>query len=1090
MEEILHQAEQSEKEYNWLEAAGSYEKALNLLPQDDFSKREEIQERLGLAFYRFAFQAESKDEFRQRLHQAILNYEKTKELIQKLNELTKKGRILRCDAMIAYAGYWLASEAPEKKRLLDECWQRTKEALDAFKEAGNALEYGKTYNQLASSAFLAYALEWSFQAGEKIIREVMECGEQAVTLLSSVGDPCELARAYAKTAFYLTTFGLYFDPDLDERERHRQKGQVYLQKAIELSEETAFLALAGTSGGTGDETGLSIDDLQAHFEKALGYAKKTKDKYLIGTALDWLTYATAWKSLQTEDPDKRLEIRQRALQYAEEAKHQFSPISFVSPRGDQFWTEAPHAQSYFQLASLWETDPGKKRDLLEKAVADGTHTIKLAEGTGYPGIIALAYSITSRALGALAKIETSLEEKKRLFEKAMEHATKTEKITEQRYPCHYSDTLIYAFISANLKAELSNLEKDSEKKRNMLEEAISHRERALQLCIKDSDAPSLFVIGLFQYSSGELLNRLYRLTNSNEHQRKAVKAFEEAAESYQKVNVLSRVAECCWKTARGYDALGEHLKAAENFALASNNYKNAGEKIPQLKSFYQDQASYMEAWSEIEEARHHHDRQEYDLAKEHFMKAADLHKSLKRWSYLEPNYSAWAQVEKAEELSRSEQSEEAIKAFEQASQLFSETKKSLQTQISKIEDADEEQMATSMIKATDLRHEYCTARITLEEARILDKKGDHYSSSEKYGSAAEAFEKMGQALETEQEQREMKLITTLSRAWQKMTMAEAKSSPTLYVEASKLFEQAEEFSPNEKTKMLVLGHSRFCKALEVGTEFADTRDQALYAVTVQHLASASNYYIKADLQTASEYGKATKLLFDAYAYMDNAEKETDPDKKAKLYVMIERVLQASAGSYTKAEHPEKREQMLKLLGKAKEEQELAVSMTEALHAPSIVSATTAFASPTPTQEEAVGSERFEHADVQANLIIRQKELKIGENVNLVLELVNAGKGSAILTKVTEIIPKGFELAEEPENCRVEDSYLNLKGKRLDPLKTKELKLVLKPTVQGTFSLKPTVLYLDENGKYKSHEPEPVMIVVKELGIKGWLKGEK
>jgi hypothetical protein len=45
-------------------------------------------------------------------------------------------------------------------------------------------------------------------------------------------------------------------------------------------------------------------------------------------------------------------------------------------------------------------------------------------------------------------------------------------------------------------------------------------------------------------------------------------------------------------------------------------------------------------------------------------------------------------------------------------------------------------------------------------------------------------------------------------------------------------------------------------------------------------------------------------------------------------------------------------------------------------------------------------------------------------------------------------------------------------------------------VQGTFSLKPTLLYLDENGKYKSHEPEPVTIIVKELGIKGWLKGER
>jgi hypothetical protein len=54
----------------------------------------------------------------------------------------------------------------------------------------------------------------------------------------------------------------------------------------------------------------------------------------------------------------------------------------------------------------------------------------------------------------------------------------------------------------------------------------------------------------------------------------------------------------------------------------------------------------------------------------------------------------------------------------------------------------------------------------------------------------------------------------------------------------------------------------------------------------------------------------------------------------------------------------------------------------------------------------------------------------------------------------------------------------------------EVKLVLKPRVQGVFPLKPTILYLDENGKYKSHEPEPVTITVKELGIKGWIKGER
>jgi hypothetical protein len=345
-------------------------------------------------------------------------------------------------------------------------------------------------------------------------------------------------------------------------------------------------------------------------------------------------------------------------------------------------------------------------------------------------------------------------------------------------------------------------------------------------------------------------------------------------------------------------------------------------------------------------------------------------------------------------------------------------------------------------------------------------------------------------LESEQERREFRFIIILSRAWQKMTLAEAESSPTLFSDASQLFEQAKDFSPNEKTKMLVLGHSRFCKALEAGTKFADTADATLHATAIQQLESAAKYYVKAEFQNASEYARATKLLFDAYLYMDNAEKESDPEKKAKLYVMAEKILQTSAGSYMKAEHPEKMEQVSRLLEKAKEERELAASLTEVLHAPPIISTTKAFTIPTPTSEEAVGSERFESADIQANLIVRQKELKIGEPLSLEIELVNAGKGPALLIKVNEAIPEGFELIEKPESYRIEDSFINMKGKRLDPLKTEELKLILKPKVQGTFTLKPTILYLDENGKYKSHELETVTVIVKELGIKGWLKGER
>jgi hypothetical protein len=1093
VEEILNQAERSEKEYDWLRAAEAYAKALDLLPRDDFLRRGETYERLGHAFYRLAFQAETNEQFRDRLDESTVAYERAVEFYGKLSEPVKTPRTSRCNAMIAYIGYWLASEKREKKRRIDECWRLASEALNAFERVGEGLEYGKTFNQLSKSADLSFCLEWNWQTRDRIIREAIKCGEQAISFFSSLQSDVELARAQVKTADYLYAFGYIF-LSKEEQEGQFEKARGYWQKAKGLSEEATALESLSIMYGQMMEFGPGDEETLKFYQMALEYAKKTGDSLLVGCALDFLTFHTGWSCVLTEDPDERDKLGEKALQYAAEAKAQYSKVSFVSPGYGFIWVEEPYAEYYCAWA-FSQTDPSRRRDFLKKAAEKGPELMERAEGSGYPDAVWYAHHVMGRIFASLADIETDAGAKRKFLEEALRHRNEDSKVFEQTARSMYWERGVNLGMIALAKSHLADLASDSETKKRLLLEAVGNVQEALKLLAKgivsfEKEPALVALLGYSQYEGGVLLNRAYELTHDKEYLAKALEAFEEGAGYGKKAGLMGRVAECQWKAAQTHDALDEHLKAAGYFDLASDSYKKAAEKILQLGDFYRDHASYMQAWSEIEKARHNHERQEYGSAKEHFERAAELHRPLKRWSYLEPNYSAWAQVEDAEELSRKEQSEESIKAFEHASKLFFETKKSVQAQLSKIESDDEKQMATGIVKASGLRKEYCDARIALEEAKILDKKGDHYGSSRNYGAAAEAFEKISQTLDSEQERKEFRSIISLSRAWQKMMLGDAKASPELYSEASVLFEQASKESDTEIAGFLALGHSRFCKALEAGTRFADTGDTTLQRVATQNLEIAAKYYVKAGFQSASEYAKATGLLFEAYVQMDTAKEEKDPEKKTKMYLVAEKVLQMSAGSFMKAEHPEKREQVLRLLEKVREEKELALSITEVLHTPSIVSTTTSFGVPAPTSEQAVGSERFEHADIQANLIVRQKELKIGENLSIELELVNAGKASALLTKVTEIIPKGFEVAEKPETCRIEDSYINLKGRRLDPLRTEEVKLVLKPTVQGTFSLKPTVLYLDENGKYKSHEPEPVTITVKELGIKGWLKGER
>ncbi len=1096
MESVLTRAREQEREYNWSRAAHSYDEALGLVSNQDVSKMGELHERRGYASYRAALQAENVEEFRERIRNGIAAYEKARGLYEQTGEHRTAARALRCRAIISYLQYWLAPTVTEKKKLLDETWRLTKESLKKFEEDLDARAYGATYNQLSTSAILRYNFQRDFETAEKILREGLEHGERAIKFLSTIEDPDELAKAYVNTAGMAGWIGYEFLADPDEQDKYSQRALGYWTTAKELSEEAALLQspLAGLLAcpvlGAGTEEVITIE------KKTLEYGTKARDRLIVGLALELLAIDTFWKALGIEDPDEQKSLLQEAVQYAVQAKNQYSPITFTSPGTPILWAEAPYAEYYMELARL-ETEPRKKHDSLEKSQDAASDHLKLGEDSGHPMAIETGHHTLSKALVLLAQSEARTETKKSLLERALEHRIESNKIGTRAWPYAYWDLGVGQNYLANIRSELAHLAEDPDDKKKLLREAILTKETCLKLCNKvmpraeKTGSVSQFAwLGERWFEYGDLWNSLYELSHDSEHLKKATEAFEQAAQLFQKPNLASRVAECFWKTGRAFDILEDHLKAAESFIAASNNYSIAAGKIPQLKSFYQDHTSYLQAWSQIEKAKHHHRRQEYGQSHEYYRQAANLHKPLKQWDFLVPNYSAWAQVEKAEDLSRNESSEESIQAFQEAARLFREGKTTIEAQLGRIENLDEKQMAAKLAKAADLRREYCNGRIALEEAKTLDKKGDHYSSSEKYGEATGIFEKISQRLESDQSRQEFRLITTLARAWQTMTRAEAEASPELYLEASKLFEEAKQLSPGEKSKMLALGHSRFCKALEEGARFADTRDASYHTAAIQNLESAANFYVKAGFQLASEYAKASKLLFDAYAYMDQANKEADHVRKAKLYVMTEKVLQASADSFAKAQYAGKREEVTGLLQKVREERELAVSLSEVLQAPSIISTTSAFNTPTPTFERAVGLDRFEHAAVQASLITAQKELKVGEDLDLEIELVNAGRGPAQLVKLEEVIPEGFELTEKPELYRVEGSYLNMKGKQLNPLKTEEIKLVLRPKIQGHFTLKPRILYLDENGTYRSHEPEALGITVKELGISGWLKGRQ
>ena len=1097
MEFLLFRAKEQEKEYDWLGAADSYGSGLEALPKDDLLGIGRVQEAGAYAFFRAAMQAENIEEFKDRLTKSEKQYEKASQSYVEANSPQSASRISRCEAMIAYSGFWQTPDVATKKKKVSEAWSLAKKSMGASGQ-NEVLELGKTYNELFLSAVFSLHFSDDQEVRKTILSEAIAYGERVITLLSNAETLDELVKALVHVAGLLSAVGRMSVVSTDEQENDVQRVIEYWRRAVKLSEETALVEKAYAEFAYELTDLADMKDLQQIAEKQLVIARKTGDRFSVGVTLGVLAFFSFWQCAGMEDPPDVNALLEKSLRYVEEAREQFGRIGFVTPDyNSNAWVSSPSQPWYYDAQARLETDLRRKGELAKESLESARLESVAAERSGYPCVVEGSHHTMGNALVGLAKTEVKKESKARLLKEAIQYRIECSRLGDILMPSQFWDRAVLRCALGETELEYAEIADSSEARKASLDSSISHMREGLQLFETQIRIPSFAVFldaGNYSRMSntwrtyGRALRSSHGVTADRDAIASSAMAYEKAAEFDSRADMPSRVAESLWEAARAYDTIGEHFKASERFEEAAEHYQRAAEKIKRLGQLYKEQSLYLKAWSEIEQARYHHSRQDPASAKEHYNRAAELHESTEKWSFLSTNYSAWAQVENAEDLSQRERCKESMDAFGEAARLFKDSESKVRAQQMKIEDNDERQMIERLIDAADSRQGLCKARIALEEARLLDKEGKFGNASERYGLVEDLFTKIKQGLAAEQDRQEIELIITLSKAWKAMAKAEAESSPEFYEEAAHLFDEAKNLSPGDKAKNLAMGHSRFCKALQAGAKFSDTGDLAQHDIATDNLESAGKYYLKAGLESASEYARASSLLFDAYVHMSKARKEQDQAKKAKVYTLAEKILQASASSYDKADQPGKKEQVLKLQAKVGQDRELAISLSEIFRAPDVVSTTMAFSSPAPTQETAVGLDRFEHAEVQATLKVKPNELHVGQELSLEIELVNAGRGAAQLTRVDEAVPKGFDVVTAPEKYRIEDSYLNLRGRRLDALKTEDVRLVLKPTVKGHFKLKPRVMYLDDSGTYRSCELAPVEVLVKEMGISGWLRG--
>jgi hypothetical protein len=817
-------------------------------------------------------------------------------------------------------------------------------------------------------------------------------------------------------------------------------------------------------------TAEDIDGLRA-------IANVTRDRQIIGRALGLALHITRWHLVTIRDQEQAQKQYEEILRLFAETKenlgHLCDPITynvFGFAYGDL-------VQGHYIYADF-ATDPMERKHLLEEAVEAFREGLPITRFIGGTVLGFLDYA-GAEALYRLARLKDDEHRKLEILAEAIVIAEEGTAIQARIAPSFAWNIGVGYISEGYLRYDLALLTREPTR-REMLEAAISRFRKGfdrIRIIPYPFSQGMLIRLGDFYLRFVNALDSLFDETAETGLLDEQIRALNSATEAYSSTRHPARVSEAIWRRARALSKKGEHEAAAEDYGRSAEHFRNAASSMPSLRGLFLDLDKYLQAWAQIEGARADHADGRYREASETYRRASSILKGTQRWSPLSEHYGACALFEGAEAISHDENPELAAQAFAEAATGFAASKESISAWRT-IEEEEEGEKGHWVI-VTAARERYCQARAELEQAKLLDRKGEHGLSSRRFASATAILESLAEREETPEGKQEMHTLALFSQAWGLMKDAESRRKAEAYEEAARMFEKVANAMTDEKLTAICRGNAAFCRALESGTRLRTSRDKSQYRETKEYLEAAAESYIEADMERAANWTRATEYMFDGLVYFSQAEGKLEAQAKRRSYALAESSFEAAARLYAESGYSGKREEANRRLEQAREKRRVFTSPADALDAAVVLQVAQAQVAPSLTRDQSLGTERFEASNVQANLITDRSEIVSGETSQMRIELVNAGRAPAVLVKISELVPSKFGIEVMGEKYRVDDGAINLKGLLLNPFDTAEISVLLKAERAGEFSFQPRIHYLDEQGRYRQHRPQPMFIVVRD-----------
>jgi tetratricopeptide (TPR) repeat protein len=120
--------------------------------------------------------------------------------------------------------------------------------------------------------------------------------------------------------------------------------------------------------------------------------------------------------------------------------------------------------------------------------------------------------------------------------------------------------------------------------------------------------------------------------------------------------------------------------------------------------------------------------------------------------------------------------------------------------------------------------------------------------------------------------------------------------------------------------------------------------------------------------------------------------------------------------------------------------------------------------------------RFDHSNV-LGYFVAPVRVKVDEEFDMRLDLVNVAKNPGLLIKVEDLLPDEFTLKSIRPKYNIQKGSIELDKKSIKPFEDEVVTLTVMGTKGGVFSLKPRLIYLDDLGETKTCNIIPVNVTV-------------